>query len=166
MPPIIPIWASSHPKLQTTRQKSLIPPHCKRYHFYSQILLPLGLAYSSTSSLQSPVPSPSPKCTGPSFKNRLPLPLPWLLLRLVFKLASSSSSTFNDSLGVCTGDLVAGVTGYEALVVGASDRKVVSLPGPGNCALILADIVFLVLPGWIVVLEVDFRRELEGSGKR
>jgi len=61
---------------------------------------------------------------------------------------------------------VAGVTGYEALVVGASDRKVVSLPGTENCAVVLADIVFLVLPVRIVILEVDFQRELEGSGKR
>ncbi len=68
-------------------------------------------AYSVTpTSLQSPVPSPSPQCTGPNFKNlHLELPVPL-----------SSEAKLLERL--CTGSVPAPISSVRGLAIGAVSR--------------------------------------------
>jgi len=111
-----------------------VPCHSLKWSTYQLTKCQGVRDHSTTSSLQSP--SLAPKWTGPNFKNRLfCIKLPSLLNdedRLVFStgtagIASASASSVTAGLLSAEITFAAGeglVRGYEALVVGARERKV------------------------------------------
>jgi len=71
-----PTFVINHRNQETNFMFSKFNPHVQSYVSPSSHLsLNSVTQASSTSSLQSPShPYPSPKCTGPNFRNRLPFP--------------------------------------------------------------------------------------------